>query len=387
MADTKLRNPRRKKGAKHQRKEPPFPIPVQTLTGKTSCDERWFYYTGHFSGVSVVVESSGDIVDLYRMGFFGKGNLSRSKPEYDVLSNISQRAFSKSDKLRRLPPKERQIRQSKFREIRKERYRNHCKWRKLATEKQSCSVEREPSPPETHMTQDLYSDDSESESDGEKDFQANENDDDEGNGDSSGDGHDHDDDDDKDVTEVIKDVLKHSKPCNKRPESNDSCPPAKRPDPYPVFEQLHLSLEEAFFLSYGLGCLCVLDKEREMNLNDMWQAFCAASPDFLQKYIVYHYLRSKGWVPKTGLKYGTDYVIYKEGMPFYHSRPLTWCSLCGLSRVNEHAAKEVMICYVIKPSEIMKEDLILPSCIPRFKVQEVVMRRWIPERAREPDKP
>ena len=34
-------------------------------------------------------------------GFFGKGFLSRSKPEYEVISNISQKAFSKSEKLRR----------------------------------------------------------------------------------------------------------------------------------------------------------------------------------------------------------------------------------------------------------------------------------------------
>lgn len=34
-------------------------------------------------------------------GFFGKGFLSRSKPTYEVISNISQKAFSKSEKLRR----------------------------------------------------------------------------------------------------------------------------------------------------------------------------------------------------------------------------------------------------------------------------------------------
>ena len=38
---------------------------------------------------------------LMLQGFFGKGFLSRSKPEYEVISNISQKAFSKSEKLRR----------------------------------------------------------------------------------------------------------------------------------------------------------------------------------------------------------------------------------------------------------------------------------------------
>lgn len=98
-------------------------------------------------------------------------------------------------------------------------------------------------------------------------------------------------------------------------------------------------------------------------------------------------------------------------MPFYHSsysvivqmvnhqhedtvksdstilgRELSWRQLCGVGRVNEHAAKELMICYVIKPSDLKNEELSSPKCISRFKIQEVVLRRWIPERAREPDR-
>jgi len=67
-------------------------------------------------------------------------------------------------------------------------------------------------------------------------------------------------------------------------------------------------------------------------------------------------------------------------------RQLTWPQLCGVSRVSGHAAKEVMVCYVIKPSDMTKEEMMSPNCIAKFKTQEVVLRRWIPERAREPDK-
>jgi len=148
-----------------------------------------------------------------------------------------------------------------------------------------------------------------------------------------------------------------------------------------------------------------------MSLSEMWHTFCEAKQEFISNYIAYHYFRSKGWVPKLGIKYGTDLVLYKEGMPFYHSsysvivrlvesqhldkekqedsmpcRQLSWLQLCGVSRVNEHAAKEVMICYVIKPPDITKEEMSSPKCISRFRLQEVVLRRWIPERAREPDK-
>ena len=136
MADTEVRIPRRKKGAKFHPKEAPFPVPIQSVTGKPSCNDRWFYYTGYFRDNCVVIEDLGDLTFLYKMvslvsfslwelmqfyhpippvsttmcfhvfslnlqGFFGKGFLSRSKPEYEVISNISQKAFSKSEKLRR----------------------------------------------------------------------------------------------------------------------------------------------------------------------------------------------------------------------------------------------------------------------------------------------
>ena len=44
-----------------------------------------------------------------------------------------------------------------------------------------------------------------------------------------------------------------------------------------------------------------------MNLTSMWQTFRARQPRFVQNYIVYHNLRSKGWVPKTGIKFGGDF--------------------------------------------------------------------------------
>jgi len=44
-----------------------------------------------------------------------------------------------------------------------------------------------------------------------------------------------------------------------------------------------------------------------MDLVRMWRAFCHISSEFPEHYVAYHNFRSKGWVPKTGLKYGTDF--------------------------------------------------------------------------------
>ncbi|KAI8496842.1 tRNA-splicing endonuclease subunit Sen2 [Branchiostoma belcheri] len=213
-----------------------------------------------------------------------------------------------------------------------------------------------------------------------------------------------------------------------------------------VGEFLQLSLEEAFFLSYGLGCLSVLDGSgRPMTLVAMWQHFSQTQHDFIQNYIVYHYLRSKGWVPRAGVKYGAPWVLYRKGPRFYHSsysvvvqtvdrdrlapsRGLSCCRswqlLAGMDRITQHVGKsdrpmakgdptrgragtegdaeytmlyfiykfpvvvpsylqEVLLCFVVRPADLTEEEETSPSCISRFRVQEVVMKRWVSSQERE----
>lgn len=77
---------------------------------------------------------------------------------------------------------------------------------------------------------------------------------------------------------------------------------------FPIREALHLTFEETFFLLFGLGCLQVIHFDNSLlDINSAWLYFCKEKPDFLQKYVVYHYYRSKGWVVKPGLKYGGDF--------------------------------------------------------------------------------
>lgn len=77
---------------------------------------------------------------------------------------------------------------------------------------------------------------------------------------------------------------------------------------FPVRETLHLTFEETFFLMYGLGCLRVIDFDgKYLNIGETWEYFCKEQKCFLQKYVTYHYFRSKGWVVKPGLKYGGDF--------------------------------------------------------------------------------
>ncbi|XP_066207143.1 tRNA-splicing endonuclease subunit Sen2 [Saccopteryx leptura] len=173
-----------------------------------------------------------------------------------------------------------------------------------------------------------------------------------------------------------------------------------RRNPYRIFEYLQLSLEEAFFLVYALGCLSVYYEKEPLTIVKLWKVFTTVQPTFRTTYIAYHYFRSKGWVPKVGLKYGTDLLLYRKGPPFYHAsysviielvndhfegplrRPFSWKSLATLSRVSVNVSKELMLCYLIKPSTMTDKEMESPECMKKIKVQEVILSRWVSSRER-----
>ena len=82
---------------------------------------------------------------------------------------------------------------------------------------------------------------------------------------------------------------------------------------------LHLFPEEAFHLARN-SCLNIHDKEGSViSLEALQEQFEEEDNRFMLKYIAYVYFRSKGWIPKCGLKFGVDFLLYKCGPPFYHS--------------------------------------------------------------------
>ncbi|NXE75932.1 SEN2 endonuclease, partial [Cochlearius cochlearius] len=173
-----------------------------------------------------------------------------------------------------------------------------------------------------------------------------------------------------------------------------------RRNPFRIFEYLQLSLEEAFFLVYALGCLSIYYGEEPLTILKLWEVFSEVKPDFKTTYMAYHYFRSKGWVPKVGLKYGTDLLLYRKGPPFYHAsysviaelvddnfegslrRPLSWKALSGLNRTTVNASKELMLCYLIRPSDMTEKEMSTPECMKRIKVQELIVTRWVSSRER-----
>jgi hypothetical protein len=95
------------------------------------------------------------------------------------------------------------------------------------------------------------------------------------------------------------------------------------------------------------------------------------------------------------LQYGVDMVIYQRHPAIAHSdysvllmpvgteleeleRPaLSWHDVQVTNRLTTQVGKRLMILYIQRHPE---EDLSSPSCLSKMKIQERLVRRWVPER-------
>jgi tRNA-splicing endonuclease subunit Sen2 len=196
-------------------------------------------------------------------------------------------------------------------------------------------------------------------------------------------------------------------------------------------EHLNLSLEEAFFLSYSLGVVNVYcdDSDTILPPSSLLSLFrrhsyhpprslsMPAEPDdpFMLSYVVYHHYRSLGWVVRSGVKFGVDYLLYNRGPAFSHaefsvtilpsySHPYwekteehrqyaaektkkSWWWLHGVNRVQAQVHKHLILCYVEIPSpwrgEEKGKDVDVGLELSRYKVRDVTVKRWTPNRNRD----
>ncbi|KAI9149483.1 putative tRNA-splicing endonuclease subunit tsp-2 [Paramyrothecium foliicola] len=190
-------------------------------------------------------------------------------------------------------------------------------------------------------------------------------------------------------------------------------------------EHLQLMPEEAFFLTFGLGALVVKDpvSGKPMSPMELFTLFRQYSyfpprveadepelqPDdnFLVHYAVYHHFRSLGWVPRAGIKFGVDWLLYTRGPVFDHaefglivipsySDPLwaasgkmnqrkTWQWMHSIVRVLAHVTKSLVFVYVDIPppskfDEALKKGFV--EVFEQYKVREVMIKRWSSNRNR-----
>ncbi|GAP90944.1 putative tRNA-splicing endonuclease subunit [Rosellinia necatrix] len=201
------------------------------------------------------------------------------------------------------------------------------------------------------------------------------------------------------------------------PNSTQTSSPSQGGSPEPADrEHLQLSPEEAFYLVFALGALSVTDPitSSALTTQELFQTFrqlsCSPSsttllrPDdpFLVQYAVYHHFRSLGWVPRSGIKFGVDWLLYMGGPVFSHAefavtvlpaythpywkshghppQNRSWHWLHSVNRVQSHALKTMVLVYVDIPPPSQPSD---PSTLLKgYKIREFLMKRWLSNRSR-----
>ncbi|CEJ60332.1 hypothetical protein PMG11_08909 [Penicillium brasilianum] len=191
-------------------------------------------------------------------------------------------------------------------------------------------------------------------------------------------------------------------------------------------EHLQLSNEETFFLVYALGALRVVDRNDNAPISTSSlfsllrrHSYYPPRPDssqpevddpFMISYVVYHHFRSLGWVVRSGVKFGTDYLLYNRGPVFSHaefaviiipsySHPYwseskerrvyatnkqarSWWWLHCVNRVQAQVKKSLVVCYVEVPPPV-RSSADIGAEIGRYQVREFILRRWVPNRTRD----
>lgn len=201
------------------------------------------------------------------------------------------------------------------------------------------------------------------------------------------------------------DEIEHTEECG------EECPHVI-PDPFPIEEVLALSPEETLFLHHTLRCLKVFDFEqtKEYSTDEMIDIFCNMNEKFIERYVAYHFYRSKNWIVRSGIKFGGDFreffknyfnvllifivmcyvfipVLYYKGPHYHHATYVVivndnevdgnFQDIQSNYRVAETTGKEVIILKVTRPNGLQYSDR--HECIHRlneFKVTEVIPKRF-----------
>ncbi|KAJ9078532.1 tRNA splicing endonuclease subunit sen2 [Entomophthora muscae] len=189
-------------------------------------------------------------------------------------------------------------------------------------------------------------------------------------------------------------------------------------------ESLQLDVYETNFLSSGIDALALRSKRKDYFspedfwlLSLSWGSFISSlnasvpgsssnldpSNEFLINYVAYHFYRSQKWIVKCGLKYSSNFVLYKDGPMYRHSEfavfvkgvakskasqigssketHFTWQEIYNMSRLCSQVKKKPLICYVFYPEKLANPTF--EACISSFEVKSFQFERWSPSKTRE----
>ncbi|ODV78372.1 uncharacterized protein CANTADRAFT_6764 [Suhomyces tanzawaensis NRRL Y-17324] len=175
-------------------------------------------------------------------------------------------------------------------------------------------------------------------------------------------------------------------------------------------EYLQLQAIETFYLKFALNVINVYESHLLSTLQ-LFDRCCRLSQGegpnntFIIEYSVYHYFRSLGWCVRSGIKFGCDMLLYKRGPPFTHAEFAVmiipgdeklcrdWFDMAAIARVIGTVKKTLVLAFVEYPNRETYDQILLSEfedekekftqLLGKYRVTEILYRRWAPGRTRD----
>lgn len=171
-------------------------------------------------------------------------------------------------------------------------------------------------------------------------------------------------------------------------------------------EVVELQPMEVFFLKFALGAAEVVVEGEDISTHELFKLLIKdMTPEdpFILNYVAYHYYRSAGWCARSGIKFGTDLILYKRGPPLSHAEYAVciiptkahdskfneenahnFIHLSSLNRIIGTVKKKLLLTFIdIPTSEDFNKASNLKELFELYKISEFVYRRFVPNRNRD----
>jgi tRNA splicing endonuclease len=157
-------------------------------------------------------------------------------------------------------------------------------------------------------------------------------------------------------------------------------------------EHLQMTFVEAFHAAFVARRIRLVDCDGRRLDEEMavWRLFCGDDPLFAQVYAAYVRYRLAGWMPRSGLKYGVDWVLYRAGTKRHSHSPYclilefggaplqpSWIRLQNKLRLVKNVAKNLVAASI----SMDVPDPSLPdspqAAVDAVTVTELTIDRWV----------
>jgi tRNA-intron endonuclease len=120
-------------------------------------------------------------------------------------------------------------------------------------------------------------------------------------------------------------------------------------------KRIVLSAYEALYLVEKKKLTVVDSKNKEVKFDALFSKLKKGNKNFRTNYVVFKDLTSKGHIVKTGLKFGSDFRVYKKGTkpgkghakwivyPVQENKTMTWHDFSAKNRVAHGTKKNLLI--------------------------------------------